>query len=367
LSVIKPKPLDFTLVQNIAVQSESRPAVTDDDYARVIDTALLRAETRFGAPVDAGALISALESPFAQRTLPETHLVRCRKIVGDRSALSRAAAGASKPKEPSNTLVGLRAAISRLDRRQASAGPDTAEDLRQRAIAHIPTPVDVEIMQHLLEKVPPDGERIMDELAKNPGIHELFHEWIGVRETYSLRTHNSMVYAQLEEQRPHYDPSKLRVPDGVNLDRLLAIIPALHDIGKPAAVEIGQKEAQHVFTLPVIESVLRSYGFNEKEIALASAIVGEDAIGYTVHDKKETYSPAQAHADLTRLALEVGMDPKDFLILKKLYFISDASAYPLLRDDPEERALRRIPGTDPVKREAAHHNYRALKQLFGVD
>lgn len=312
----------WTFLQHLAVQAKSRSS------EEAVAIALVRTRHQFGDNFFLSDAQVAMAHATAAEKMGAPSLKAARKVLGDRAA----ELGRSPEQLLSQVRTGLEQLVTLLEER--AAPPASAKSQIDRALAYTPSKADQQDLARLVAAPRPDGDAIMEVLARSPGIAALFDEWIGTRETYSIREHSQMVHAQLLEQAPHYP---LPAVPGVDLQRLFAILPALHDIGKAAAVELGDTKLQHGFTVPLLEHVLVNFGFNPKEIKMAEAIVEHDAIGNMVAGPNKDAKPEDAKAELDAVAAELGVPPADFFKIKVLFFVIDASAYPLLREDPEGR------------------------------
>lgn len=316
----------WTFLQHLTVQSKTRGS------EQAVAIALERTRLQFGD----GFLLADAQVAMAHSTAAEK--METYALCSARQALARRAAELGR--SPGQLLSHVRSGLERLASLLEAQPPPlgSAKSQIDRALAYSPTPEDQRDLAKLLAAPRPDGEAIMAVLSRSPGIAALFDEWIGTRETYSIREHSQMVHAQLLEQAPHYP---LPTVPGVDLRRLFAMLPALHDIGKAAAVELGDRTLQHDFTLPLLKHVLGSFGFNPKELKMAEAIVEHDAIGNLVAGPNKDARPEEAKAELDAVAVDLGIPAADFFKIKSLFFVIDAGSYPLLREDPEGRFFTR--------------------------
>jgi hypothetical protein len=141
---------------------------------------------------------------------------------------------------------------------------------------------------------------------------------VSAGKTYSLAKHTAMVMGQFEK----YFKGK-NFPCGVESD-FFEVILALHDIGKPEAIEeTRDKEMQHEYTKKIMKSTLSQLGYGEKEISIATALIEEDSIGGYIQ-----YGDANTSAkDIVRIAEEHGLEKNDFLELLTVLFCVDAGGY----------------------------------------
>lgn len=208
------------------------------------------------------------------------------------------------------------------------------------------------------------GIEIIDLLSREyPGLKKLYDSDAQVLEGYSIREHTVMVCAQFEDQKRFFNLQQLDMK-GVtdNIERLLRVSIALHDIGK----SIGPKSQQHQHTFPLLQIALEKWGFTPREICLSTALVTHDIIGGLL---KEFVSPQQAFRELADLACQVGIDLQTFFMLQNLFYISDASSYPALRIDimtvdKEGKLLLKSSKFQELERLIATQSYVCLKSII---
>jgi hypothetical protein len=150
---------------------------------------------------------------------------------------------------------------------------------------------------------------------------------IGVHEGYTLEQHTTMVLNQFEK---YFRDRNL--PGGMKTESFKTLL-ALHDIGKPAAIEAGDKTRQHEFTLPLLEKSLKAlkgsgWGsidrISEKDANAAVALINADVIGEYLQGK---ISPEETAEIIKKNAKAAGMNPEDFLDLELILFKVDAGSY----------------------------------------
>lgn len=315
-------------------------------------------------------LQAQLERPEATST-PEATLAlalqRTERSLGVRlDDVALSAALTALPEDDARTSPAARAAV----RAAALAGADVLRALptpTARAAAAEAAAADTTAARPAIEAAlgrPGDAVGLIDAFAAVPGIAALLAEWSGVSEGYSIRRHTEMVLDRYVEQRPHFGLDRLRLPADVDLDRTLTAMFVLHDIGKPAAVEAGDKNAQHEHTVPILEHVLADLGFSESERRIAVALVDNDLLADLVkQDARPPERPvttAEAETRLTKIAEDAGLTPATAFQLQALMFTVDASSYPFLRE-------RVFAGEDGGRlRPKSSPSYEALERAVGL-
>jgi len=185
-------------------------------------------------------------------------------------------------------------------------------------------------LEEILSKAnggPVDGGAIIDLLSQVPELQALYASGVGVWEGYSLREHTLMVYAIYNEFLAVF-PEGLKVPVGVNLKKMMPVMVALHDIGKPVAVEEGDKRRQHEFTIPLMDPLMKDLGMTPEEVALAKVITKHDRLGAVVTGR---LAPEKALEELRGYAKEADMPLRDYFKLQAFFYMCDAASYPTLR------------------------------------
>lgn len=175
---------------------------------------------------------------------------------------------------------------------------------------------------------PPKHGTMHSLASRHPQVAKLLQEDAGVWEGYTIGEHTGMVLDAWKEVASDQEVDRLSQQSGIDLRRLMPAVLSLHDIGKPLAIEAGDRELQHEFTLPILRSVLGKEGFGEQEIKLAEALVGHDVFGDVLRGRA---SVGEGRRVLAKRAAQAGMDPQVFMQLAGLYYKADAISYPALR------------------------------------
>ena len=168
-------------------------------------------------------------------------------------------------------------------------------------------------------------------LSADQLIKYLFSCSSGVYEGYTIQEHTIRVLDVLNDQRRYY-----KIPDDPSLDayRLLIWMTSLHDIGKPAAVELGNKNLQHRFIGPTTKKLLTEVGFNMDQVSLAVGIVEHDDVGKYMKGDLPREAVIEGHkrrfADLSR-KLKISLS--DVWEMQHLFYVSDSTSYPIVRNN----------------------------------
>lgn len=182
------------------------------------------------------------------------------------------------------------------------------------------------------------GRDMLSELGTIPRFQSLLDGTFGValgRDMLTIGAHTGMVMDQFDSQKEHYDlpglQDRMRHQPGFenfNAERFMKAVIVFHDIGKSLCN--GDNARQHEFTLPILRDTMKTMGFSEQEIRLAANLVDNDLLGEWQAGKR--HDVGEVRSGLRALAQDSGVSPRDYLVMQKLFYISDASSYPPLRD-----------------------------------
>lgn len=165
-------------------------------------------------------------------------------------------------------------------------------------------------------------EALFDSLEAHPELGKLYSQSVGGNEWFSLKNHTMLVISQYLNYFYKRDLPKA-LPKSVFLLTL-----ALHDIGKPIAIEKGNRGLQHHFTNKVINQIKDHLPFEVKDIL---AIVDGDPLGkyFTGTSLEEVILEIIQMSDRSSLSL------KDFFHLLVVYYQVDVGSYLLLKEGKE--------------------------------
>jgi len=160
------------------------------------------------------------------------------------------------------------------------------------------------------------SEKLIQLLEKN--FCHYFAQDVGVCQGYTLKQHTQLVLNQFEH---YYHDTPL---PGLIDKRFFRLLLALHDIGKPKAIENGDKKLQHLFTPPMVKDILKTLHFSIQEINIGLALLSQDPLGGYLKNKIDLKSAAgqiKKMAQKTELSLEI------FYNLLLVYYKCDAGSY----------------------------------------
>jgi hypothetical protein len=166
-------------------------------------------------------------------------------------------------------------------------------------------------------------------ISHGPSARFLFAEPSGVREGYSIGQHSIRVLSVFDAQKDLYKLKEISVSGIRDIEVLLRYTLAFHDIGKSIAVRSGDKLREEKFSVPIAARLMRSLGFNEREVLLGSILIREHQTlgGYL----QSRWSKSYAEESVRHSADELGILPEQMFRLFEIVFVCDAGSYPYLK------------------------------------
>ena len=177
-------------------------------------------------------------------------------------------------------------------------------------------------------------EQFITELKNFPHFQHLLDLDFALGKDFTIGVHTQQVLGQFESQKGHYDlagvQTHLRQVKGFEnfeAERFMKVVLAFHDIGKGEAVRQGKD--QHAVTVPILKEAMAKMGFPEEQIRLAANLVDNDLLGEWQVGRR--HSVTEVRGALRGLAQDSGIPMRDYLVMQKLFYISDASSYEPIR------------------------------------
>ncbi len=163
---------------------------------------------------------------------------------------------------------------------------------------------------------------LIQEVKKDDLFKQMLLDFNEKEKGITIETHVFDVYNQylLESQGLSLIPQLMRV---------LPLAIALHDIGKPLAIERGRRDLQHDYTIPMMRKYLTEKKWPKADINLAIALVSYSGLGDLAKKKKIAKVVAE---ELRILSESLKISVIDFYMAKKAFYFSDAGAYSQLRE-----------------------------------
>jgi hypothetical protein len=142
----------------------------------------------------------------------------------------------------------------------------------------------------------------------------------------------------------------------LNLLPLMRFSLVVHDIGKPEAVENGDKNLQHKYTKVIIDKEMTRLGFLESEKRFVQALVSGDPIGKLI---KGHVTLDDSYNQIVEMSKNANMSVQTFFQALIPYYISDAYAYPTVKALFDQRD-----GTLVIKHDKGHAFYELEEKIM---
>jgi hypothetical protein len=177
--------------------------------------------------------------------------------------------------------------------------------------------VNINLLDNIFCKKEYKPQLLIEKLeVRFPKLKEFYKSGAGVLEGYSLKQHTLLVLSQFEK---YYSNKSL--PGGVD-SGFFRVVLALHDIGKPDAIQSGGKHLQHEHTLRILVPILEKLGCCENEIRIATSLLSSDLIGSFIRNRSKD-TPRK----ISEMAVKAKLPDSDFLDLLILFYKVDAGSY----------------------------------------
>jgi hypothetical protein len=133
---------------------------------------------------------------------------------------------------------------------------------------------------------------------------------------YTLEMHTLLVMSEFEKYF-----GNVNLPISKNLFRLML---ALHDVGKPQAVEHGEKNKQYKYTITIINELKESLPFRNFEIDILISLVSDDPIGLYLQNAINLHA---AKSKIIELSNQGNISLSKFFHLLSVYYQCDTGSY----------------------------------------
>ncbi|MBP9733469.1 MAG: hypothetical protein KBD07_03740 [Candidatus Omnitrophica bacterium] len=170
----------------------------------------------------------------------------------------------------------------------------------------------------LLHSSPYFPDDLLNELSLDLEFEGHLNQNVGVVVPFTLRVHTLRV---MECYEKHF----ARRPKVVAQERAwFRLFLALHDIGKPLAIEAGDKDWQHRFTVEILRRTRSFYPVSNIEFNDWIALVNGDPLGAYL---KGLRSADEAGELIRAMAAQSSLEFSDFCRRLMIYYQCDVSAY----------------------------------------
>lgn len=163
------------------------------------------------------------------------------------------------------------------------------------------------------------ADRLIQKLSKQLGLAEAYAADAAVDEGYTIEEHTRFVVMLFD-----YYFKDTPLPLGFTR-KDWRIFLALHDVlGKPAAIEAGDKRLQHEYLYKNLPAALRELGYGKEQVRTVQALLANDCIGEYVQNQVDTEGTA---AYINQLAATAQTSAEEALTALVIYWIVDAGSY----------------------------------------
>lgn len=197
-----------------------------------------------------------------------------------------------------------------------------------------------------------DPDLLLEFIKEDLGYKDIFSKSVGVKEGFTLEEHTITVMDNFED----FNLKDMLPACELNLLPLIRFSLGVHDIGKPEAVENGDKNLQHKYTKVIIDREMARLGFLESEKKFVQALVSGDPIGKLI---KGQITLDDSYNQIIEMSKNANMDVRTFFQALLPYYISDAYAYPTVKALFENKD-----GTLVIKRDKGHAFYELKKKIM---
>lgn len=167
-------------------------------------------------------------------------------------------------------------------------------------------------------------EVLLSILKQHPVLAYLYAQKVGGPDGLTLEQHTIAVL----ENYLNYFSCKQKL---FSTEHEYLICLALHDIGKPVAIELGNKDLQHQETLKVIDSIMPILPYSEDSLEVAKKIIDGDPLGHYLNPYKSNNLTTTIQL-LKEMAQSLNLELTEFFPYITIFYQCDAAGYQSLRD-----------------------------------
>lgn len=164
-------------------------------------------------------------------------------------------------------------------------------------------------------------KNLLTELKKNALFAKMFADFNEREKGIRIEQHVIQVFSQYLIER------RMQTLSSEFID-ILPITIALHDIGKPLAIQKGHRDLQYEYTGPLMREFLVQNHFSKRQIDISLALVSYAGLGELVRGQKTAF---QVSVEIHDLAESLGVSALDFYNAKRVFYSADAGSYSQLR------------------------------------
>ncbi len=227
---------------------------------------------------------------------------------------------------------------------------------------NLPFDFNLSAIHHELNRNPESLVPLLELLSSDPDIGFLIKSSSGTAKRESIGTHSAKVYStfkEFEDRNPILRSFKTK--GGLTLSKFLAMVIAVHDIGKSIAGAHAGIEKQKEYNTPLALRILSQLSMQKSDLELAKAIIDHDDFGRlfnarTPQDQK--LKPDQLIEIISRRATELRISPRLLYALNLVFYLADAGSYDVVRNnyfhiDSSNRLVPKNPDFEILEKIAA--------------
>ncbi|HNG97613.1 MAG TPA: hypothetical protein PLW93_05065 [Candidatus Absconditabacterales bacterium] len=176
-----------------------------------------------------------------------------------------------------------------------------------------------------------DTKQLFESLKKIPYFEKYMNGKTGVSEN---EEGNKILWEHTKNVMETFYKNFSNFSSPIVNEQLMGVILLLHDIGKTYAYEkLGNKELQHFVTSVMIPNIMKEFGFNQKEINIALAIIdqplikGRDIMTHIIVSNLTEKDIKSVAYDIRIEASKNNIDPKEYFRILQMFTIADGSVY----------------------------------------
>lgn len=161
-------------------------------------------------------------------------------------------------------------------------------------------------------------ELIMN-LKMHPELNDHFNKSIGGPDKLTLQEHTIAVMSNYQKCFNH---QQAFFPE----EKIFLLFLALHDIGKPKAIALGNRHEQHHHTLEIIDAITSTLPVDATQIEKIKILINEDPIGKYLNPAVSQSLDVTVR-EIIAINEKFGMSFVDFYLSYIIYYQCDAAGY----------------------------------------
>jgi|GEM_PF-2809020 len=196
---------------------------------------------------------------------------------------------------------------------------------------------------------PNGAEELITQFKNDPTMANMYGRQSGFFDKDTIELHTRTVAQYATQLLPAELPT---LASNINSRKIFNLLVALHDIGKGVAEDLGKRELQYAYTLPIVESVLRGMEATTQEREIIKSMIEAKTFSAVARNQM---TPELAADNIRAEAARLGVDANAYFKIRDLFYRSDMLAHPTLRVQLFEKENLGKLKSEP---------YNQLKKLF---